>query len=113
MLKITALQYVSLSEINKIYPDFTFEESEKNPEELKRILDEFGLDTSVPWDTQVGLTHRNKLNEVVNTPRWVGNEKLTPEWLNSGFASKEAKDKASGSRLVTDLYRLKGMIELE
>ncbi len=42
---------------------------------------------------------------------WFGSERLCEEWLNSGYASKEAKDKAKGSRLLDELYRSRGLTE--
>jgi len=47
----------------------------------------------------------------VTCDRFVGNERTDKEWIESGYASREAKDKSSGSKLLTDIYRQKGMVE--
>ena len=55
--------------------------------------------------------HRNMLGKIVTCCRWFGNSRLDTEWLNSGYASKEAKDKAKGSRLLDELYKARGLTE--
>ena len=40
-----------------------------------------------------------------------GYERTDKEWIESGYASREAKDKASNNRLLNDLYRMKGYLE--
>ena len=62
-------------------------------------------------ERQENLQHRNRFNEVVICDRYVGNERTDKEWLNSGYASQEAKDKATGSKMLADLYRLRGAVE--
>ena len=56
-----------------------------------------------PIEKQEGLTHRNRLNEVVTCSRWVANERTDSEWIKTGYASREAKNLSSGSKLVRDL----------
>jgi uncharacterized protein YllA (UPF0747 family) len=51
------------------------------------------------------LQHRNRFNESVVCSRWVGNERLDTAWIKSGYASRSAIDKASGSRMTEDVYR--------
>jgi hypothetical protein len=63
------------------------------------------MDIDKPVLRQDGLQHRNRLNEVVVCSRWVGEERLDEAWLYSGYASREAIDKASGSKILEDLYR--------
>lgn len=113
MLNIVALRYISLSEINKFQPEVNKNWIEKNPEEFDKILFELGVDVSVPYEYQDHLQHRNFFNEVVVCDRVVGNERQDLEWLESGFASTEAKDKFKGNKLVIDLYRLKGQVDVE
>lgn len=113
MLNIIALRYISLSEINKFRPEINKEWIEQHPAEFKEILFSLGVDVEIPWDYQENLNHRNAFNESVTCDRVVGNERLDYDWLNSGLASHAAKDKAKGSKLVVDLYRLKGMVDVE
>lgn len=113
MLNIIALRYISFSEINKVDPSITPEWASKNKEKFDKLLYDLGLDTSIPYDWQVNIRHRNYFNEVVTCDRIVGNERLDCSWLETKLASVEAKDKARNSKLVIDLYRLKGMVESE
>jgi len=113
MLNIVALRYISLSEINKIRPEVNKNWIDKNPEEFNKILFELGVDTSVPYEYQENIQHRNYFNEVVISDRVVGNERQDADWLESGHASIEAKDKSKGLKLVIDLYRLKGQVDVE
>lgn len=113
MLNIVALRYISLSEINKIRPEVNKNWIDKNPEEFNKILFELGVDTSVPYEYQENLQHRNYFNEVVISDRVVGNERQDTDWLESGHASIEAKDKSLKSNLLTDLYRMKGLVDVE
>ena len=113
MLNIVALRYISLSEINKVQPEVNRKWIENNPEEFNKILFELGVDVSVPYEYQDHLQHRNFFNEVVVCDRVVGNERQDLEWLESGFASIEAKDKSKGLRLLVDLYRLRGLVEVD
>lgn len=109
--RINAIEIVSESEIFKLYSDYDASLENKDPEKLKSILFEFGLDIKEPIERQDGLQHRNRFGEVVICSRWVGQSRVDEEWLKSGMASQEAKDKAAGSRMLDDLYRQKGMTE--
>lgn len=113
MLNIIALRYISLSEIQKTNPEITLAWIENNPEQFKVILFELGLDTSIPWDWQENIPHRNFFNEVVTCDRWVGNERTDKVWIESGNASLEAKDKSKGNKLIIDLYRQRGLVDVE
>ena len=44
-------------------------------------------------------------NQIVVCSRWVGEERLDSAWIKSGYASRPAIDKASGSKLTEDIYR--------
>lgn len=108
---ITALTYVSESDIKLAVPSYDSSWEELKPSMLKRVLHEFGLDTEKPYERQDGLMHRNMQNQVVICSRFVGQSRLDEEWINSGFASKEAKDKASGSKILEAIYRQKKLTE--
>lgn len=113
MLNIIALRYISLSEINLFRPEVNKKWSEKNKEEFKSILYELGLDTNVPWDYQEDIQHRNYFGEIVTCDRVVGNERTDSGWVYSGLASREAVDKSKGSKLLVDIYRMKGLVDVE
>lgn len=107
--EIVALRIISLSELHRMDNSFTEKSiSEYSTEKLKQLLHELGIDTSQTYEHQI-IPHRNNLNEIYTGSRWVGCERTDTEWLCSGYASQEAKDKAKGSRLLVDLYRNKGL----
>lgn len=108
---IVALVVVSESEIVKVFPDYEATWEMSTPYKFKEILYSFGLDVSLPYRRQDGLLHRNRLNEVTLCSRWVGESRLDPEWINSGYASKEAIDKFKNSRMLDDIYRMRGETE--
>lgn len=110
MSTIIALQYISLSELYTVDKNYTEKWVEDNPKELEKVLRDLGLETNLPYEHQF-CTHRNRFNNIITCSRWVGNEMISKEWLDSGYASQTAKDKASGSRLLADLYRNRGMTE--
>lgn len=110
-MTIAAICIVSESEISTIMPEFNLQYAKDNPEELLKILHGLGFDTKREIELQEGLTHRNRFGAVITCARWVASERTDPEWLASGFASQEAKDRAHGSKLLNDLYRIKGMVE--
>lgn len=107
---IVALCIISESEIAKAVPNYTCE-FEQNEAKFKLFLYHMGMDIQKPILRQDGLQHRNRLNEIVVCSRWVGEERTDESWINSGYASKEAKDKASGSRILEDLYRSRYLTE--
>ena len=109
--KIAALVNISQSDVNYIYPEYTTELEQSDPELLKNLLWNLGLDVNQPYVFQQVTQHRNKLGKIVTCHRWFSSERLCEEWLNSGYASKEAKDKAKGSRLLDELYRSRGLTE--
>lgn len=108
-VSIAALVYISESEISEIYEDYHDSWEEDQPEKFKKILFQFGLDISQPYQKQENLTHRNMMSKIVKCHRWVGNSRLDTEWIRSGMASREAIDKANGTRLLIDIYRAKGL----
>lgn len=102
---IVAQVIVSESELAKVIPNYSSSIETDNPHRFKAILWELGMDVDKGFQRQDSLWHRNRLNEVVLCSRWVGDSRLDDEWINSGYASKEAKDKYSGSKILEDLYR--------
>lgn len=100
---MTAITVISLSEISKAIPNITVQWIEENSQKFKEMLWELGGNIFKPYEKQEGLTHRNKFNNVVLCDRWVLCERLDKEWIESGYASREAKLEASGSKLVRDL----------
>lgn len=101
---IVALCIVSESEIVKVMPNYSAE-FENDEVKFKSFLYSVGVDINKPILRQDGLQHRNRLNETVVCSRWVGEERIDEAWITSGYASKAAMDKASGSKLTEDLYR--------
>lgn len=108
---IVALCIISESELAKIIPNYQFDMENTESESFKQLLFSLGIDTDKNVIRQDGLWHRNRFNEQVLCSRYVGYERLDNEWILSGYASTEAKDKASGSRLLEDMYRAKGLTE--
>jgi hypothetical protein len=107
---IVALCIISESELVKVIPNYSAE-FENNTLEFKKVLFSLGMDTERYVLRQDGLQHRNRLNETVVCSRWVGEERLDEAWLLSGYASKEAIDKASGSKILEDLYRSRNLTQ--
>lgn len=113
MLNIVALVYISLSEIQKIRPEVNPQWIKNHKKEFQLILHSLGMNTDIPYDHQEKVQHRNRFNEVVLCDRFVGNERTDQEWVQSGYASQEAIDKSKNNRLLIDLYRQKGMVDVE
>lgn len=112
MLQIAAIVYVSLSEIQTVAPFVTEEFIEENPDVFQKMLYDLGMDVfNYPCDRQE-VTHRNRFGNLITCPRWVGNERVDQSWVESGYASVEARDKSLNNYLLTDLYKSKGMVEV-
>ena len=103
---IVATVIVSESELRKAY---NLSEPVKEDSHFNKILFDMGMDTNRTVTRQDGLWHRNRLNEVVLCSRWIGEERQDSEWITSGYASQEAKDKAKCNRMLDDLYRSKNL----
>lgn len=110
-MQIAAHIIISLSEIREVYPEITAQWTQENPEELKKMLFDLGMSLDTEIEFQENVMHRNRFNRIVQCNRWVGDERIDTEWLASGYATQAAKDKATGSRLLLDAYRLKGQVE--
>lgn len=108
---IIALCIVSASEIAKVVPSFTYDMVENEKDKFLDILYQFGMDVKQTIETQKDLMHRNRMNNIVQCDRYVGYERTDKEWIESRFASKEAKDKATGNKLIKDIYRMRGYTE--
>lgn len=106
---ICATLHVSETEIAALYPDYQYSWYENDKEKLAGILYELGIDTKQHWEYQEPVQHRNRMNKLVTSGRYYGNERSDESWLNSGLASEAAKDKAKNSRLLDDLYREKAL----
>lgn len=113
MLKICAIEYVSLSELGTVMPWINKEWIDENTDTFKQMLWDLGMDSlNYPVEEQYN-THRNRFNNIITTYRWVGKSRLDQEWVNGPYSSTEAKDKSLDNSLLTDLYRSKGMVEIE
>jgi len=102
---IVAQVIISESELVKVLPNYSADMEEKDTSNFADILWQLGLDTNKPYQRQDGIKHRNRLNEVVLCSRWIGDERQDEAWIKSGYASKAAIDKYSGSKILEDLYR--------
>ena len=110
-MNIAALCIVSISELAKVKPDITYDWIDNNPEEFKRTLYELGADINRTIEKQENVTHRNRFNEIVTCDRYVCDERVDKAWIESPYASQEAKDKSLNNKMLNDLYRLRGCIE--
>lgn len=102
--QIAAICIISESELAKVM-DYSVEFSERA--DFIDVLYSLGINTSKAVIRQDGLQHRNRFGEIVVCSRWVGEERIDAEWINSGYASREAIDKATGSKILEDIYRAK------
>lgn len=108
MQEIIAIREVSLSELYVQDKKYTEKYAQENPDTLKWLLFDLGVDTGQHYEHQFN-THRNRFNEVYTGSRWVGLERSDKQWCESGYASQAVIDKVKGSRLLTDLYAQKGL----
>jgi len=106
---IAAMQIISESELVKVLEDYSSDWEVKYPVAMQEILFSLGLDTSLNYERQDAIQHRNRFNEVVVCSRWVGVERSDKLWVESGYASKEALDRSKNSRLLDDSYRSRGL----
>ena len=109
-MKIVALVYISYSELLKMYNSDELSKIIDNKEALNKLLWDLGMDTTSSMEMQTS-THRNRFGEIVDGLRWVGNERIDSEWLNSGYASRAAIDKSKNNRLLNEFYRNRGQTE--
>lgn len=110
-MQIVALCYVSMSELAAVLPSITYDWIEQNTDQFNKVLYDLGMNVDQLVDIQEDIMHRNRFDKVVQCTRWVGNERTDPEWIASGYASQAAIDKSKNSRMLIDLYRLRGMVE--
>ena len=104
-----AYSIISESEIKIGYPDYCSSWQEEKPTFFNKLLWNLGLDSSLQYHRQDGLWHRNRLNEIVLCSRFIGEERQDKEWIESGYASQEAKDKASKNKILEDMYRTRNL----
>jgi len=95
-----AVLFVSESELALVAPNYNTNWIETNKDELFKHLYDLGVDITSDIDFQEVTQHRNRLNQVVTCRRFAGFERLDKEWINSGYASREAKIAASGSKML-------------
>lgn len=98
-----ALKVISASEIAKVIKNWHYTYPLVEPEKFKKLLWDLGLDTNKPWEIQEDILHRNAFGEVRQCTRYVGVERIDRTWIESGYASREAKDIATGSKLLMDI----------
>lgn len=108
---IIALSIVSMSELAFIKPDITYQWVDENRNDFLDMLYSMGMDVKQTIEQQDDLQHRNRMGQIVICTRWVGYERTDKAWIDSGYASREARDKASGSKLIEDIYRTRGLVE--
>lgn len=107
---IVALVVVSESELEYYLGDKYYKGVEHEDQaNFNSWLTSMGVDINRPIIKQKNIKHRNRLNQVVVCDRWVCEERQDPEWIFSGYASKEAKDRYSGNQIVEDLYRSRNL----
>lgn len=106
---ISTPMHISQSEVSYLYPDYEFNWNEERLDDLNSILFDLGMDTKQHWEFQDVSQHRNRMNQVVTCNRYYGVERSDTEWLQSGYASTAAKDKALNSRMLDDCYRSKAL----
>lgn len=95
-----AVMFVSESELSMADPSYQSDWIESNKDKLYQMLWEFGMDTNSDMDFQEITQHRNRMNKLVTCRRYAGFERYDKEWVDSGYASREAKIVASGSKML-------------
>ncbi len=91
-------------------PEITEEWIKTNKEEFDKLLYGLGMDIRYPYETQ-DVQHRNRFGNIISCLRFVGNERFDKEWCDSSYASYEAIAKSANNRILTDIFRMKGMVE--
>lgn len=109
---IVASITVSMSELLRVQPYFTLKSTRNSKgeysSEFLELLYGLGADVQESIREDLSSTHRNRFNNVVTCPKWLCEERLDSLWINSGYASRAAMDKASGSLMVEAVYRMRG-----
>lgn len=101
---------LSETDVAAIYPEYDVSWLVENIDELKTILWDLGMDTkNENFTLSEVVQHRNRLGKIVTSGRFVGIERSCKEWLQSGYASQSAIDKARNSSMTDCLYREKGL----
>lgn len=82
---------------------------QEHPSKFREYLHELGADINKPMLMQ-NKKHRSEEDLKVYTgTRWVCEERQDEDWINSGYASQQAKDKFFKNRIVEDLYRSRSL----
>jgi hypothetical protein len=98
---MTVLRIISESELQLIQ-GWRYDAPEEHAEDFKQLLWNLGCNVHSGIELQSN-THRNNLGNVVSCRRWVCFERSDKEWLESGYASRDALNEYSGSSLLVDL----------
>lgn len=107
-MSIVALKIISLSELYQNNSKYTEKYFQENPSEISDILWDLGVNIKDYYEVQFN-EHRNAFGKIYTGSRWVGSERTDNLWVKSDYASREAKDKATGNKLLADIYRSKGL----
>ena len=78
-----------------------------NKEEIDNLLYQYGYDVKIGYEIEDKYHRSLTSNEVVYGPYIMGYERQDQEWLNSGFASMEARMEA-----VTDPHLRQALLEM-
>lgn len=105
---IAAFVHISESELVLADPKYSAENYIKNKAKYEKLMYNLGLDTSRQYMHQPCSQHRNRLGKIVTCGRFWGHERSDKGWLNSGYASREAKDRALNCKMVDEFYAIKG-----
>lgn len=76
--------------------------------ELDKALHYLGMDNKVAYNVTEGVEHLDRSGKRVKNRRIVGTERHDKKWLQSGFASEEAKLASSGMRDMVSAVRQLG-----
>lgn len=106
---IAAVIHISESEVKMIEEGYDYSWYKGNRYKLDSCLYKLGLDVRKGYTLQDISLHINRLGDRVTCGRYYGDERTDKEWIESGLASQEARDKTLNSPLLDDLYRQKGL----
>ena len=76
-------------------------------EEIKTLLEQLGFDVRLGYEINVCHHRALTTNEAIYGPRIEGYESCSEDWINSGFASMEARMEA-----VTDPHLREALLEM-
>ena len=97
---------VSFSDLAKVPMAIKIMQS-GSKEEIDNLLYQYGYDVKIGYEIEDKYHRSLTSNEVVYGPYIMGYERQDQEWLNSGFASMEARMEA-----VTDPHLRQALLEM-